>query len=359
MFGINLPALTLLVIKILLTGIAFATSLVIFILLAILISRILKVKRDREHTIRLTNRGNFESYFFLSVAAPESSLRFGLSLNGVPLVPIQVAAEPQQASSQTASVQPRSNQAQTPAPAAQASSGQQKPAINAGGAVKAGKAAAGKVGAMGTFLGTLGSLIPGPMGASLRARSAALTQTQGNALAAIQAPVNAGHDLDSLKSQSGQLANVKPAAAGQAPAKGALPAQSGTTQTSAVTTSGPIADSPIPPSFQPRQNAKKIAAPGGYVVQTQPLEPGADTLLVLKIGSQKSRYPEGTFGYTLKSLQQPVENLTGEPLPVVKQGVISFPHIAAWHYWLAPALNTIILAIMLLLCVYIFKIIWL
>ena len=364
--AINIATLTQLVLKVLLTGIAFLAVLIIFVLLAILVSRLLKIKRDREHTIQLSNRGNFQSYFLLSVTSPASNLRFGLSLNGVALVPVQVAADPTQApaagliSSQASAagvVATSSNQAQKPAPAAQPNAGPQKPAVNAAGAVKASQAAVGKVGAMASFLGTLGSLIPGPMGASLRARSAALTQTQGNALSAIQAPVRAGHDLDSLKEQSGQLANVKPAAASPAPAKGAMPAQSGPAQAVALSTSNPVASAPLAPPVQPRSGATKIAMPGDYVVQTQPLESGAGYALVLKISSQKNRYPEGTFGYTLKSLQQPVENLAGEPVAVVKQGVVSFAHVATWRYWLAPALNGLLFSILLFVCVFVFKII--
>ena len=354
MSGINVAIVTQVILKLLLTGIAFLVLSIICVLLIVLISKVFRVKRDREHIIRLTNRGNFLSNFFLSVTSSESNLRFSLSLNGVPLVPIHMAVEPPAGVSQPAAEQSRPNQAQKPAPAAQTNTGQPKPAINAGGALKSGQAAAGKVGALASFLGTLGDLIPGPLGSSLRARSANLTEKQGSALAAMQAPVTAGHNLDSLKQQSGQLANIKPTAAGQAPSMSAAAPQS-----TAVTTSNPITATPVPATPQPSLAAKKIAAAGDYVVQTQPLEPGAGYALVLKIGPQKNHYPEGTFGYTLKSMQQAVENLTGEPVAVVKQGVVSFPHIAAWRYWLAPALNILLFTILLFVCVFIFKIIWL
>ncbi len=368
--GINITALIQIILKLLLTGMAFLVLSIVCAALMILFSRILKVKRDREHVIYLTNRGNFISYFLLSVTSPENNLQFNLSLNGVPLVPVFIAppapvAAAQPAVEQPVVEQPRASQPQKPAPATSANSDQKKPAINTDGALKAGQAAAGKVGGMAAFLGTLGDLIPGSLGSSLRTRSAALRATQGNALSTMQAPVSAQHDLDSLKQQSGKLANVKPAAAGQMPAKPAVtsqaaqPAAQPPAQNMAANVSGPLQTTSGAPVTPPRPVAEKIAAPGEYVVQTQPLEPGDSYSLVLRIGPQKKRYPEGTFGYTLKSLQQPVENLTGEPVPVARQGVVNFPHVAAWRYWLVPALNILFFTMLLFASFYLFRIIWL
>jgi hypothetical protein len=98
------------------------------------------------------------------------------------------------------------------------------------------------------------------------------------------------------------------------------------------------------------------ATPGVYVVQTQPLAPGAGLSLVLRIGSPGR--PEGSFAYKLSSQQQPLETFAGEAQPVIRQGLVHFPHIEIWRYWLAPAINLLVIAGLTLPFIFIFRLIW-
>jgi hypothetical protein len=335
-----------LVLKLLMTGIAFLILFSLCVALVIGLHRALSVKHERKHELKLTNRGNFLSLFYLSVTSVEPALSFEFLLNGIPLAAAPPLDDPELEVSEPAfSADPLS--AGQPAKSASAGpqkSDQKKPALVPAGAVKGGQAVAAKAGGIASLLGTLGALLPGSMGSGLRSQSAALRETQSNTLSAVQAPVNAQRRVDSLQQESGRMAGVKPAAA-PLQAKGSKPA---------VGSAAPRAQ-----SVHSRLVGPRDVSPVEYLVQTQPLEPGETLSLVLKIGSLKKRAPAGTFAYLVKSQQLPVEKLSGEPVPVLKHGVVNFPRVEIWRYWLAPVTNTLIIATLLFASIFVFRMIWL
>jgi hypothetical protein len=366
---------TQLVIKVLLTGISFLILFIICELLVIRIHAALKVKTDREHVIKLTNRGNFPSVFQLSVASSEKQLGFGMSLNGIPLVPVPVVEEPlaEEPEEEVQPAAPAASQApagQTvraaAASTAQPAADKKKSAVSAEGAAKGGQAVAGKMGLAATILGTLGELLPGSLGKSFRANSTAVRDTQSKTISAAQAPVNTQRNLDSLKEETGKVAPQKPAAAAQPqPKSPAQPPAAFQPQASASNQPGAAPSQTLQNTQTPSVHSKPIATkkekalPSDYLVQTQPLEPGAAYSLTLKIGGLKRRYPQGTFAYTVKSLQMPRENVAGSAEPVVREGVVHFPRVGIWRFWIAPFTNILVMAIMLLIYILIFRIIWL
>ena len=335
-----------LALKVLLTGISFIILVVISVWLIVRIQRALVVKNKREHVIKMTNQGNFSSIFSLSVVSVEKMLSFKLLLNDIPLM-----AVPQIENSRPISA--GQNMAQAGSLAQQNTD--KKPGANMSAAVKSGQAVAAKAGLVATLMGTLGALLPGSLGSNLRAQSEALRAAQSNTLAAAQAPVNAQRRVEALQQESGKLVGVKPTASTGGPPQ----------------SKQPVAQSASSAAYSQAvyfsSAAAKKAVPGVYMVQTQPLDPGDGLSLVLRIGSPRQHYPEGTFAYTLSSQQLAVAALAGEQPnknqgialePVTRQGVVNFPHVDIWRYWLAPVTNLLVVATLLFTLIFIFRFIW-
>lgn len=346
--GIALTDWSQLALKILLTGILFIILAVICILLITRIQRWLTVENKREHVVKLTNQGNFTSVFNLSVVSVEQIFSFNLLLNDIPLiaVPQVEISQPLSADVNTA---PSEQPAQKNKAEKKAEIKADKKTSAAGGVLKGGQAVAAKAGMLASFIGTLASLLPGSWGSNLRAQSETLREAQSNAQAATQAPIDAQRRVESLQQQGGKLSGVTPAAK-----TGNLPN---------VNVQRPEARSSAPASVhsqseRPMLTAARKVTPGVYMVQTQPVEPGADLSLVLRIEALKRSRPDGTFAYTLSSQQLPVETLEGEQPPVIKQGVLHFPHIHIWRYWLAPVANLLVIATLLSTLIFVVGFIW-
>jgi hypothetical protein len=332
---------TQMVLKVLFTAISFIVLSGLCIFLVVRIQRALVVNNKREHVIKLTNQGNFTSIFVLTVASVEKMLSFHLTSNGVPLIPAPVLEFPAQAIPGQAG--------QAAARTAQKTGGQ--PGPNMGGALKGGQAVAAKAGLVATMLGTLGALLPGSLGSGLRAQSQALREAQTSTMAATQAPVNAQRRVEALQHESSKLGGgqAKPASTNTG---GKTITLSQPASQPAAAAASPLQSSPSAPVAAPK------ATPGLIRVQTPPLAPGAGLSLVLRIGSPRQHYPQGSFTYTLSSEQQPVEPLDGAAQPVTRKGLVHFPHIALWRYWLAPLFNFLAIASLLFSLIVIFRFIW-
>ncbi len=331
----TLPAL-----KILLTGILFIVLSGVCVLLVTRIQRTLTVENKREHIVRLSNLGNFTSIFTLSIVSVEQMFSFKFLLNGIPLI-----AAPQVETFPAPSSDPGTTQS--------ASSVQdktenmpRKAGPNVNGVAKSGQAVAAKAGQAGSFLGTLASLLPGNLGSGLRAQSETLKQTQAKAQAASKAPENAQRKVQSLQQQSGRLVAVAPAGPAGSPPNIHRPA----TQSASAPVHSQAVESNI-------TVAKKVV-PGAYRVQTQPVEPGGSLSLTLRVEASKRSRPAGSYAYTLSSRQLPADALDGEEPPVTRQGILHFPHVDFWRYWLAPVASFLMIVIFMLTLIFVLKFVW-
>ncbi len=338
-----------LALKILLTGILFIILAVICILLITRIQRWLTVENKREHIVKLSNQGNFTSVFNLSVVSVEQIFSFKFLLNDIPLIAVP-QTEISQSLSDDVNTTPSEQPVQKNTTEKKAEIKADKKTSAAGGLVKGGQAVAAKAGMLASFMSTLASLLPGNLGSNLRTQSETLRGAQSSAQTVAQAPVNAQRRAESLQQQGGKLSGAKPAAT-----KTGNPPN--------VNVQQPEAHSSAPTFVHSQSERQMLTAarkvtPGVYMVQTQPVEPGADLSLMLRIEALKRSRPDGTFAYTLSSQQLPVETLEGELPPVIKQGVLYFSHIHIWRYWLAPVVNLLVIATLLSTLIFIVRFIW-
>jgi hypothetical protein len=327
----TLPAL-----KILLTGILFMVVSGICILLVTRIQRALAVQHQREHTIKLSNQGNFTSIFALSVGSAEQMFNFTFLSNGIPLI----AAPPVETLPATSI-----DSATTPDPAP-VPSRMENPSTRASlkldGVTNSGQAVAAKSGQAAAFLSTLASLLPGSLGSGLRAQSEALRQTQTKVQTAARAPKTTQRKLESLKQQSGRLVKAAPTAPGGKPLK----------------TDQPVATPVQPRTIEAYSTGVKQVERDPYTAQTPPVEPGGSLSLTLRVEAPKRSRLAGTYAYTLSSRQLPMDSLDGEESPVTTQGILYFPKVDFWRYWLAPVTSVLMIAISMLTFVSMFRFIW-
>jgi hypothetical protein len=325
---ISLPELPL---KIFLSVSAFFVVAAAFLLLAFLFSRMLRVRLDRRHTLRIENRGNCRSTYYLDVFSPEPGLRFALFAKGVPLVETRDEEE-EWASAPVA--QEEAIAADSPAPASPskaAGSAPKPPAVNTSSALKTGQSAASKAGTMASFFGALAGLLPGSMGAGMRAQASKARGIQTGTQRAIQAPQAVQGQLGAAKKEGGKLVGAKPAPPRSGASKQAAAGQSKRTLNAAAG-SGASAVS--------RTYAVSDAA--SYRVQSPELGPGQAIDLTLEIGSSASRYPAGSFAYTVESQQFAPDFPDVAAEPIRRSGVIYFKPVSAWRYRL-PAFANVLL----------------
>lgn len=310
----------------LMSVIAFGAATVGLVALA---RRALRVEADRVHVVRLDNQGNARSIFRLVVESPEPALTFSLSCQGKPLVEVYEEAQdaPQAAGEiSVASLgSARKKGAATPA----------RSGPNA--AVKTGRAVAGKAGILGSLLGGLGSLIPGAAGRQLKSQAQAARAVQQGTNQAIQAPQDIKRQADSLQSDGARLTGKTPD-----------PAQ--------TRTPPPMPNENIAPPGSPRYAA---AERGRFLYfQTPEIPPGQSVGLSLRIGRSRSRYPQGSFAYTLWAEQYSPDFPDVFPVATQKGGVAHFAPILFLRYWL-PALGSALAALGgLAVLTYLLALIW-
>ena len=148
----------------------------------------LRIRREREHTIRLDNRGNCRSVFQLTAGSPAPGLRFSFWAGRTPLPGVYLAGEaPEEA--QAGGNAPLS----PPAGGGKAAEGMDK-------AVKAGQSVAETAGKTAGFLGGLGALLPGSAGKALKEQADKARFVEMDTLRATRAPGATLRQVRSLRS---------------------------------------------------------------------------------------------------------------------------------------------------------------
>ena len=307
-----------LILKILSTGVLVVLLFGFFWALIVRTQKYLTVGNKRDHLIKLANQGNFTSIFILSVQSAEQRICFKFLMNDIPLAE---AAAPE-------IFQPVPPSGSSPAQARAGSNSVMSTAM------KGGKSVAASAGWMASFMGTLSALLPGRLGSSLRTQSEVLRETQSTVISTTQSPINAQRRVNSLQQQTGKMSGTGHGTNRFDPVHG--PSHSRDLRTGSV-------ENPVQ---------------GGHVVQTKPLEPGENISLVLRIEPVKRHHPEGTFSYTLTSRQFPVDPMEVDPPGITRHGLLHFPHVEVWRYWLAPAATFLFVSVCLCILLLIFRFIW-
>lgn len=304
---------------------------VFYIFLLVTLYRWLIVKRDREHTIKLTNQGNLPSFYRLQVETTEPLLRFKFFCDGIPLaaVPESVPQEVEKKEVQIATLDHAPEKQPTAAKQAESKSKVGSPGASVDKATKKGQVAASKIGVVASFLGALGSLLPGSVGRKLSKQSSSARGAQTSTIKAVQAPKSMKRKTDAVKDTSGELSF------------------SASTSRSAVGVHQALeAQQSVAPPLQAQESPSNevVEHYSHHWAQTQDVAPGESILLNLLIGSQKKRYPQGSFVYVVHSQQIPLEEVKAEVPLVSKRGIVYFEPVKTWRY-LLPFLT--VLAIML------------
>jgi hypothetical protein len=251
----------------------------------------------------------------------------------------ELTAEPEPDSRPT--VSPQSASAKTP----DATSG---PAtVKPAAALKTGQATAAKAGTVASLLGALGRLLPGSLGAGLRAQSAQAREMQVGTTRAIQAPQVAKNQIGAVQKESGKLVGAPQKGAGSSPARSAH-SQPASNMVAAKPGAGASGVARI-----------RSAAPmAGYRFQSPELEPGQAIDLTLRIGTNAKRYPVGSFAYRIESQQIALDFPEAVSEPVRRGGVTHFRAVGIWRYWL-PAFASILLVLLSAISlVYAYLLIW-
>lgn len=341
-----MPSLEL-ILKILFSIFALLTLSALFFLLIFFSNRLLRVRADRKHTIRLENRGNCRSIYMLTVSSNEPALRFSLFLKSVPLVGVhETTLDAKQSSDFIADA--HSPVSPAPAPIKGAAPGSGAPSVNTGSAVKNGQAVAAKAGTVASLLGAIGHLLPGSLGAGLRAQSARAREMQTGTSRAIQAPQAIEGRMGAVQKESGKLAGVKPGASNSAKASPARAAQ-------------PSQKVVQPPSAAAGSGAFSVAHPTAdtaYRAQTPELAPGQSFDLTLQVGTTTKRYPAGSYDYTILSQQVALDFPDVVSDPISRHAVAHFGTVNPWRYWLPSFVNILLVLISAVSLIYAYIFVW-
>jgi hypothetical protein len=332
-------------VKIFVSMLVFFVILAGFFLLTFISSRVLRVRLDRRHILRIENRGNCRSKYYLDVSSPEPGLRFALFASGVPLV--ELRDEDDEVS---AFVPEEVAAADSPAPASPskaAGSTPKPPTVNTASAAKTGQAAASKAGTVASFLGALAGLLPGSMGAGMRTQASNARGLQTGTQRAIQAPQAVQGQLGAAKKEGGKLVGAKSAPSPSGAPRPASLGQSNRT-VNASTGSGTRAASRV----------YAVSESNSYRVQSPELGPGQAIDLTLEIGARGKRYPAGSFAYTVESQQFAPDFSDVVAEPVQRGGVIHFKPVSAWRYRLPVFANILLFLLGAFSLVSIYLFIW-
>jgi hypothetical protein len=272
---------------------AGGVALLITYLLVRLIWRIRWKSQTVTSYVHLRNRGNVQSVIELGAYAPGRNLKFSYVLDGAVLPVRKTAALPAEAPASDAPG--REVDAVHPNEIASQDGGQAPSKATAKDAAgSAGKAISGaqdkvqKVSGITALLidilATLGSIIPGPLGQSLKQQSSRLQAQKAAILAKGQAPNRAMKQAQHLKGSVGDLKEEVGPASAVAAQPGAAPAQPEMT---------PQRLAPARPAFSPGQEkaaqavrpaaASSVLLPCLEYVQLPPLAPAASVCLALRV----------------------------------------------------------------------------
>jgi len=318
--------------RIVLVVLASIALVVIYIFLIVRLYRLLQVKGDRDHKIKLSNQGNATSIYQLSVESPEPQLSFKLSYKGMPLIeiPEMIYIEPEQEAFEDA------GEVVEQVDVATKKTDKKQPAVDTAAAAKTSQKAAAKVGAFASLLGVLGNLIPGSLGTKLKTQGAAARGVQTDALKTMQAPMQAQRKVDALKREGGKFGGGTKIDQSEASHPRAGDDRQGS-QVVQTPSRQPV--SMLTGSYQPT---------GVYRAQTKEVDPGESLVLSLKVGSKTRRYPQGSYRYTLLSQQMSREGTDIGIPPLKTSGTVHYKPVPAWRYWL-PILGTSIVVLLTLL----------
>ncbi len=294
-------------------------ALLLAILLAfLLIQAVLRIQwksQTVKRFIRICNEGNITGKFLLRVDGPQQELKFQCLLNGktlpkAPVVPKGFSSQHNQ------TVQParalNTAQYSTTVPAVPPQSGEvdgakKKLAESAEKAKEKSKKGLGIGRLISGIFGTLGSLLPGSLGDSLKEKSADLQKATQDASTKLQMPEQKLKSVEHLKGQVNQLgpgAKEQKTAPGQAGSPHAAPEPFEISETGA----------------EPEQSVGNPAAqveeplPSGFL-QTPFISPGEALRLELQMDpSHPYRSGEYSFAVLVRQLVLP-EMLPQEKLP--------------------------------------------
>ncbi len=269
-----------------------------------LIRRIEKVVWRRQTVVRrlrFQNSGNVPGVIQFVAAAASEDLSFRYLLDGQPLslhsAPPLEPAVPQHAASQpvpSPEVPPAAAGAAQPAPAAP---GMKDAAAAKAKAVKAeSKKVLGKSRIVVSILGTLGGLIPGEFGKSLKDRSTALQNEVQKAGQAIEMPEVKLQAAKSLQGQVQSLGPAKPVPQPGQPAAAGAPAPTLAVGAPAAGAEG------VPPAAAAERPRPRPASPLASYVQTPAIPPENALVVELRI-EPRERYRTADYSYWLLSCQ--------------------------------------------------------
>jgi hypothetical protein len=329
-------------------ALASITSKIIFTILLVLIlgggslliagwvRRLLQVRADKKHSLKLVNNGNCPSHYYLSARSTQPDLAFTYLFKNIPLAPVleEIEVEEEMAVPET--------QVNGPAPSGPSAAPQHKakPApVKPAGAIKAGRSVAAKSGLAASLLGTLGGILPGKLGAGLKEKADLARNAQIKTAKVTQAPQTATNKMDAVKGAGGKLgvrSSVKENAS-QGSEKSSIAAVSSPNRHIVM----PVQDPGVEKVYIPATRDT------GWV-QTGEMNPGDSLLLTLRIGTTAKRYPSGSFIYDVRSQQIPEDGSFAVPAPVSKTGTVYFKPVSIWRYWIPKVGSSLVLLLALL-----------
>ncbi len=275
------------------------------------LSRVLRVKADKEQAVSVQNQGNCNNLYYLEVKSPEPLLKFTLLQNKTPLAAVYLPEEPDGSDQSQAEDNQKSGNGQPVNGVASKASAAENSLNHSGQAVSS---AAGKAASL---LEQIGNFLPGSLGKALKEHSATARGVQVKALRISRAPQKMKRQVTGFRRGT----KSKPGAP-----------------------SGQLEVGP---------------AEGSYFVQTPVVKPGESLHLSLRVGSNRRRYPQGSFPYTIEALPVPEGFPDQAAATEVQAGTITFNPVGSWRY-LLPAFITILLVLVALIAlVFLFRFIWL
>ena len=314
--------------------IALSSALALFgILFSVLIIRwlvrALSVNADHFEILKLANHGNCACQYHLSVNSTATDLKFTLYDDGFPLTAVFEEIEEEvidkKAEAKKEEVKPVA--AKTTAANTGTQEATKTAKVDSEGAIKKGQDVSAKAGVFANFLGILGSILPGKMGSSVKGAAGGARNVQKKSAQAVQAPRSAQRKMDAMRKSSGRLgvnaANVQEAGVSQ-PGVGVRQMRGKQEQAESSRSTREIV-----------KKVKKIVEKVG-TVQTIGVDPGEVLYLALEISKKGSRYPTGTFGYSIESQPVPLDKRLGEAPPTMKTGQVHFAEIGFWRYYISP-----------------------
>ncbi len=276
-----------------------------------------RTRYQQTRRIRIENLGNVPSRYQLRMREPAGSLRFQLVREGKPLQASQSAASETPA---PADVQQRQEGGQPAPPQPEAQ--QRRPGAQVKGAVdkanQSTRKAGGLMGAVAGVAGTIGSILPGSMGASLKRWGGQMRQRQAAVSRVSQAPQRATRRVDAVRRQTGRGKAAVAADAQSSPSTSSSPpGMSGaSSSTAAVPDRAPSAASAA---------GEPHAPPEGWS-GTPTVEPGESLALDLRVNPVGRPKESGQRPFA--GLARSTNGSAAQGAPLVEEGAIALQRVS-------------------------------